>query len=407
MTAPFKTAALLKEMMAGYYAKGEEAKERGIPVVWVTAVFPVEIIYAAGLFPYYPENFGALAAARKVAEKLSAAAEARGYFADLCGYARCGLGDAYAKEHPVGEILRPDLVFACNTQCGSLQKWFEEAGRFYGVPYFLLDAPFLEGAATTLIKRYVINQLEEMIDFIEVYTGRQFDFDRLGEVLFLANEACRLWNEILDTAALSPAPFGFFDACFHMAPIVTLRGTQAAVDYYRELKKELEERVEKKVWAVPGERFKLYWDHIPVWPRLRWFSDLFARHGALVAVSQYTHSWAYRFDLQRPLESLAENYTEAFVNRGFDVRVQLKMDLMKRYRVDGFVLFSNRSCKPTSFGLYDKRKIITERTGLPGIVFEADMADQRYFTEEQIRVRFEAFFDQLAQRNGGTAGESG
>jgi benzoyl-CoA reductase/2-hydroxyglutaryl-CoA dehydratase subunit BcrC/BadD/HgdB len=400
MTVPFRTAALLKEIMANYYARGAEAKERGIPVVWVTAVFPVEIIYAAGLFPYYPENFGALAAARKAAEKLSAAAEARGYYADLCGYARCGLGDACAAEHPVGEILKPDLVLACNTQCGSLQKWFEEAGRLYGVPYFLLDSPFLEGPPTTLIRRYVVEQLKEMIDFLEVYTGRHFDFDRLGEVLFLANEACRLWNEILDTAALSPAPFGFFDACFHMAPIVTLRGTQAAVDYYRELKKELEERLEKKIYAVPGERFKLYWDHIPVWPRLRWFSDLFAGAGALVAVSQYTHSWAYRFDLERPLESLAENYTEAFVNRGFEVRVQLKMDLMKKYGVDGFVLFSNRSCKPTSFGLYDKRKIITERTGLPGIVFEADMADQRYFTEEQIRVRFEAFFDQLAERAG-------
>jgi len=395
MATPFRTAGRLKEIMADYYAQGAQAKERGIPVVWVTAVFPVEIIYAAGLFPYYPENFGALAGARKVAEKLSVAAEAQGYYADLCGYARCGLGDAYAKEHPAGEILRPDLAFSCNTQCGTLQKWFEEAGRFYQVPYFLLDAPFLEGAATTLSKRYFVEQMEEMIDFIEVYTGRQFDFDRLKEVLALASEACRLWNEILDTAILTPAPFGFFDACFHMAPIVTLRGTPAAVAYYRELKKELEERIEKKIYAVPGERFKVYWDHIPVWPRLRWFSELFAENRALVAVSQYTHSWAHRFDLERPLESMAETYTEQFVNRGFDYRVKLKIDMMKKYKVDGFVLFSNRSCKPTSIGVYDKRRIITEQTGLPGIVFEADMADQRYFAEEQIREKFKLFFEQL------------
>ncbi len=398
MGTPFCTSALLKEVMADYYARGVQAKERGIPVVWVTAVFPVEIVYAAGLFPYYPENFGALAAARKTTEKLSATAEARGYYADLCGYARCGLGDAHSKEHPVGEITRPDLVFCCNTQCGTLQKWFEVAGRFYQVPYFLLDVPFIEGASTTLIKRYLVEQMHELIDFIEVYTGRQFDFDRLTEVLSLANEACRLWNEILDTAALRPAPFGFFDACFHMAPIVTLRGTEAAVAYYRELKRELEERLEKKIYALPDERWKIYWDHIPVWPRLRWFADLFAQNGALVAVSQYTHSWVYHFDLERPLESLAENYAEAFVNRGFDYRVERKIGLMRRYKVDGFVLFSNRSCKPTSFGLYDKRSIIARRTGLPGIVFEADMADQRYFAEEQIREKFRIFFEQLTNR---------
>ena len=93
----FKTAAYMKELMAKYYQEGKEAREKGIPVVWITAVAPVEIIYAAGLFPYYPENFGALAAARKVADKLSMAAEARGYAQDLCGYARCGIGDAYAE----------------------------------------------------------------------------------------------------------------------------------------------------------------------------------------------------------------------------------------------------------------------------------------------------------------------
>jgi len=131
---PFKTAGLMKELMAKYYDQGNLARKRGVPVVWVTAVSPVELVYAAGLYPYYPENFGALAAARKVADKLSTVAEARGFFSDLCGYARCGLGDAYADEHPVGKIVRPDLLFCCNTQCGSLQKWFETASRLYRAP---------------------------------------------------------------------------------------------------------------------------------------------------------------------------------------------------------------------------------------------------------------------------------
>lgn len=398
---PFKTAGLLKELMAKYYEQGAKAREKGVPVAWVTAVSPVEIIYAAGFYPYYPENFGALAAARKVADKLSMVAETQGFFADLCGYARCGLGDAYAQEHPVGNIVRPDLLFCCNTQCGSLQKWFETAGRFYQVPYFLLDTPLIESAPTTLVKNYFVEQLQETINFIEVYTGVPFDFDHLAEVITLSNEACRLWNEILDMAALKPAPFGFFDACFHMAPIVTWRGTKEAVIYYRELKSELEGRLAGKVYAVPDERFKIYWDHIPVWPRLRWFSDLFAKHGALVAVSQYTHSWAYQFDPERPLESLAENYTEAFVNRGFETRIQLKINYMKKYGVDGFILFSNRSCKPNSFGLYDKRNRISQCTGLPGMVFEADMSDLRYFSEEQIKSKFEVFFEQLNKGNRG------
>ncbi|KKM12560.1 hypothetical protein SY88_02920 [Clostridiales bacterium PH28_bin88] len=383
--------------MYAYYKRGKASREQGIPIVWVTAVFPVEVIYAAGLFPYYPENFGALAAARKVAHQLSGAAETRGYFFDLCGYARCGLGDALSTEHPVGEIERPDMLFCCNTQCGSLPKWFETASRFYNAPYFLLDSPLIETTPTTLGRMYFIEQLKEMIDFLEVRTGRPFDFDRLAEVMSMSQEACRLWISILDMAAMSPAPFGFFDACIHMAPIVTLRGTKDAVDYYRSLKDEIEERVEKKIFAVPGERYKIYWDHIPVWPRLRWFSDYFAERGALVAASQYTHSWAWSFDTSSLLESLADNYTQAFINRGFEQRLQMKISLMQKFKVDGFVLFSNRSCKPNSFGLFDKRHLINQRTGLPGVVIEADMADLRFFSEEQVKGRLDVFFDQLAQ----------
>ena len=83
MSESFKTAAMMKELMAKYYDLGEKSRLQGIPVVWVTAVFPVEIVYAMDLFPYYPENFGALASARKVADKLSMVAETTGYFNDL------------------------------------------------------------------------------------------------------------------------------------------------------------------------------------------------------------------------------------------------------------------------------------------------------------------------------------
>ena len=68
---------------------------------------------------------------------------------------------------------------------------------------------------------------------------------------------------------------------------------------------------------------------------------------------------------------------------------------MRRYGVDGFILFSNRSCKPCSFGLYDKRRLLMERAGIPGIVLETDMADLRYFNETQVAERLEMLFEQL------------
>ncbi|OPX84274.1 MAG: R-phenyllactate dehydratase subunit alpha precursor [Pelotomaculum sp. PtaB.Bin104] len=395
--ASLKTAGLYKRLWSEYLERGVAAKANGVPIAWVTAAFPVEIIYAAGLFPYYPENFGACMSAKKLIGIMSAAVESRGYFPDLCAYARCSTGDALSSEHPIGDILKPDLLFCSNAQCGSLQKWFEVASRYYQVPFFLLDTPLIENAPTTWIKRYLVEQLHELLDFLEVYTGKPFNFDRLAEVITLSNEACRLWREILDMAALTPAPFGYFDACFHLAPIVAWRGTKEAVNYYKELKNELNDRLEKKISVVENEQYKLYFDHIPIWPRLRWLSDFFRKKKALVAASHYTHSWAWSFDLDRPLESLVRNYTEVFINRGFEHQVQNIIDMMKQFKINGFVLFSDRSCKPSALGLYDKYHLIKQRTGLPGVVIEADMADERYFFELAIKGRLEEFFDRLGK----------
>jgi benzoyl-CoA reductase/2-hydroxyglutaryl-CoA dehydratase subunit BcrC/BadD/HgdB len=74
------------------------------------------------------------------------------------------------------------------------------------------------------------------------------------------------------------------------------------------------------------------------------------------------------------------------------------MDRMIRdYRIDGLVILSLRSCKPYSVGQYDIRRLLGERLGVKTLVIEADMTDFRTFSEEQVRTRIEAFFEQLEE----------
>jgi len=389
---PLPSAARLKEIEREGLAEGADA-----PIAWVTAVFPAELVRAAGFYPYYPENFGAIAAARKATAGLSRSAEARGYFPDLCGYARAGLGDCLVTEHPVGPLPRPAVVLGANNQCGTLARWFEAAARDFGVPYFLLDFPPVFDSLGEPLAGYLYDQMRELADFLVRHGGRRTWPEHLPGIIEAANEACALWRDSLGLAARRPAPWGFVDACLHMAPIVTLRGTRAAVEYYRLLKEELSALAADGFAVVPGERYKVYWDHIPVWPRLRFFDELFAARGALAVVSQYTEAWYHRFDPARPLESMAAEYALTFVNRDFGERLRQKEALMAAYGVDGFVLFSNRSCKATSLGLYDKQRELERRTGLPGMVLEADMADLAFFDEDRVRERLAVFFDRLSR----------
>jgi len=61
--------------------------------------------------------------------------------------------------------------------------------------------------------------------FLENACKKKFDYDRMKEVGRLSIEGQNLWQEVLDTAMNKPSPMTCFDAFFHLALIVTLRGT--------------------------------------------------------------------------------------------------------------------------------------------------------------------------------------
>ena len=63
-------------------------------------------------------------------------------------------------------------------------------------------------------------------------------------------------------------------------------------------------------------------------------------------------------------------------------------------------MHSNRSCRPYSFGQYDLQKIVEREKGIPSLMIEADMVDDRSFSESQVATRIEAFIEMLRQRKG-------
>jgi benzoyl-CoA reductase/2-hydroxyglutaryl-CoA dehydratase subunit BcrC/BadD/HgdB len=96
-----------------------------------------------------------------------------------------------------------------------------------------------------------------------------------------------------------------------------------------------------------------------------------------------------------PIESLASAYTRVFLNRSPAYRASQLTDLVREYSADGFVMHSNRSCKPYSLVQEVIRRKVMKETGVPGLMVEADMADPRAYAEEPIRNRVQAFLETL------------
>ena len=385
----------LTKLMQRHYLKARLVRFLK-PVAWVTSGAPVEILRAMGIEAVYPENYGALCGARGAGTTLSESAEARGYAPELCSYAKISLGSIYdPAKAPMKGLPKPDVLIVCNNICNTVVKWFEAVAAHYRIPIFILDTPFLHDGLEEHTVAYVKSQLEELIAFLERTTRRRFKERRLREVIELSDECVRLWGEIRQMCKARPSPLNAPDLFVNMAAIVVLRGTREAVDYYRMLRDEVKQRVEQGIGAVPGERFRLLWDNIALWNRLYRFYTYFARKGCCFVVDTYTGAWDAPIEEGEPLEALARTYTGVFLNRSLRYRAELIARLIREYEVDGFVMHSNRSCKPYSLGQYDIRRIVSEWTGVPGLVIEADMCDSRYYSEQQLRTRIDAFVEQL------------
>jgi len=396
-----QSAKKMKEIMTAYYIEAKTAGETGKKVAWITSGGPVEPLIVMDVIPVYPENHGAMIGASRMGAALYEKAEAMGYASDLCSYACSDIACAPINGGPIGGLPRPDMLICCNNICGTVLKWYEIQARYFNVPLFILDTPFCHTEYTEEMRKYVRRQIDEYLRFLEEHCGKKYDYDRMKEVGKLSVTGQKLWQAVLDTTMHKPAPMSAFDAFFHLALIVTLRGTQQAVDYYEMLLAEMKQRITDDIGAIPNERYRLLWDNLPVWYRTKWLSEKFAAQDACLVADTYTSAWCGSLkyvDENNFLETMAECYTRIYLNIGVDEMARTVTAMVDKYDVDGIVMHSNRSCKPYSLGQYDIQRIVEKQKGIPSLMLEADMTDERKFSESQIETRIDAFIEILQEK---------
>ncbi len=295
-----KARKRLQTLMRDYFLDLDvAAKDPARRVAWCTSAGPCEILAAFGFEVYFPENHGALLGARKVSHEYIPRAAGMGYCPESCSYMNGDIGSALAGYSPLQEIYgivgppKPDLLVYSTNQCREVQDWFSYFGRQNDAMVLGICPPTYLGEVTPSHVAFVRGELARMIEQIESSFGLKLDPARLEQAVTLSSRASTLWREVLDTARSHPAPITFWDGLIHMAPVVLMRGSQTAVDYYEALLAEMKDRVRDGVEAVPDERWRLYWEGMPVWPKIRELSEKFFDLRGVIAASTYCNSWAF------------------------------------------------------------------------------------------------------------------
>jgi benzoyl-CoA reductase/2-hydroxyglutaryl-CoA dehydratase subunit BcrC/BadD/HgdB len=404
----FEAGRAMGKYMADYYLELDRASRTGEQkIAWCTSVGPAEILRGMGFLVYFPETHSAMLGATRTATDYIPHANALGYSPEICSYLTADVG-AYAqgftpltRAYGIERIPRPDVLVFNTNQCRDVQDWFAWYAREFDVPLVGVHTHRGVGQVTESHVDSIATQMEALIEPLEQVLGRPFDMDRFRETVALSRECSELWKQVLDTAAAVPSPLTFFDGTTLMGPAVVGRGTQEALDFYRILLAELQERVENGVGAVDGERFRIYWEGMPIWGRLRAHSELFGGLEACVLASTYCNSWIFSdLDPDDPFASMARAYTKLFIVRSDEIKEQYIKEMVDFFDVDGIVFHNARTCPNNSNGNYGMPQRLRTETGIPCLTIDGDLNDLRCLSDEQTNTNIEAFIEQLEEGGG-------
>jgi len=392
---PRKSEVMYYQMLADYYTRLLNAREAGDFVAAHTVFFPSEIMYAMDIVPMHLETTSWMTALflGEYADLLSAGAEL-GLAPEICSPHR-GLAGAFATD----ALPRPDVILWSNMVCDNTAKSGELLMKLTGCPGFFLDHPFQN---TEGEMNYLVEELADMVRFLEEQSGRKMDWDRLSQGVARMDRQIELLRQVGKLRQAVPSPFhpqGFLEL---LTIDYLFAGHPEATEYLETLRQELAEAVSQGKGAVPEERFRLMTLFLPPMYLIGFLERISQEYGAVSVTEPFFCSWGEgRLDPSKPLESVARKsymLPEMRMYGPLDDRALSEIvDSARQYKIDGAIYYADIGCRHTCATIKLFKDVLDE-LDIPVLILDCDVVDPTIASEEEIRDKLERFFELLEDR---------
>jgi len=386
----------------------QERAAAGEQLALVNADAPQEVLKAMDI-PYVVNQWWAsvVSAKRRADASLQVLRDggfpdySRQYDAISLGSRSLGPDDA-----PWGGLPEPSIVIA-ETSGDAARKVFDLWDDRPGVDFF----PFERSSAVTAPSRWwelvphrweeaygserldlMVEEIGDLIAFLEERTGKVFDVDRLRHVMDLVNEQ-EEWNrrtrDLL--AAARPTPVAVNDTIPGVMVPQWHRGTEWARDAARRLFEEVSELADSGAALCPDERVRLMWIGRGLWFDLDLYRRFQESHGAVFVWSMYLAIAAdgyprYGDDPIRALAARFAGFTDQLYTPPWSTEWYVKE--ARAHGVDGVVHLVADDVPASWFttrGLED--------AGIPVLEIRANNADPRANDPAALSEAIAAFID--------------
>jgi len=396
------------ELRDKYWEGVLNARENGKKIAIAGNPVPTDFLSAMNIEMIFPSNISATCSVRKVATELCEVAHTYGYPSYLCSYGQTHVGDILMGDEtisPYGKLPRPDFIVGSTGQDWNIVKWYQNLKQIYDVPLFLIDVPFVHDDASpdflASAKKYVKEQLKDLVRFLEEQTDKRFNYDRLQEATALTKRLHEVWRAILDKRRNIPSPFTFFDMIMdYLFPVRYMRGRTEGIEFLELALGEIIDRIEQKTAAVPGEKYRLHWNGVPIYFGIGSLSKKLSTHNAILLTGVYELVSHYEnVNPSRPIDTMVDVMLGAYFGRGTKFKIDSLVKLVEDYSLDGILMQSSQTCKAYTIGLQDIAQAIKEKTGVSSLSFEGEACDEKLFNQDTVYSQIDTFIEILDKQD--------
>jgi benzoyl-CoA reductase/2-hydroxyglutaryl-CoA dehydratase subunit BcrC/BadD/HgdB len=374
----------------GVREKNVRAIEEGKPLVWTHLLMTPEIFRAMDIETFNADVYSPqMAGLRKEgpAEFIDIAENA-GVPTDMCSIPKGVIGAILA-----GQMPAPSLYVTQSHPCDAMVTSIQVVENLLKVPIFCLDAPIWNDDRAI---DYYARQLKEMVAFLEERTGHRLDHDRLREIVEESNRAMELRLAVNELKRAVPCPLSSLLSWLAFQVYFSAAGSPEATDFFRQLLHHIEEQVKAGKGVVPEEKARVVWGGPPLF-----FGDIggwMERQWGTVTVAILWGYEGYHYidttSYDSMIKGIAQKLLDQIMAREFRGPFEHYLDdflrLYEEYKGDCLIFPGSITCKSLQATIGILKDVCRER-GIPMLVIEVDLFDERVTPEEAIKAQIEQF----------------
>lgn len=401
----------------------KERVESGEDFAYINADVPMEILRTMDIPFAVNQWWAAICTAKRMTSKYYGLLRQAGYRDDLCSYCATAFAESLDPDDrrldsdgkplgPWGGLPVPTLAITRLT-CDCQGKIFELFARQHKAELYVMENTvprkvplhWFELAADHWEELYdtdrldlAVEELRELIRFLEMKTGRMFNINKLIDVMDLINEQEYWYKKTRDLiASCRPVPVTVVDTINAVMQAQWQRGTRWAVDHARGLYGEIKALADRREAAVPNEKYRLMWIGRGIWHDFGFYQRFEKKYGAVFMWSMYLAMGAdayIRNHVEKdPLRALAARYIgmEDFLHMP-PWNSQWYLQQARQNHIDGVVYMVPENCMQSVEGSYFIKKTL-EDAGIPVLMFKADPVDARKWNADTMTAIVEEFIE--------------